>query len=182
MNISPQVEMILEVLKQYTIDGLRDEALFANFMQHAQVSGKQEALGALAFHGKYLRNLYITVQRQTQGSELYGKLEQEFSRAVKDFHGMVGEFITDADEDFRVTVEQQALEVSENGLKSLLSLAEDFGALKNLELDVLQNETDTNVLDVDGVENEDEDEEDEEDEQDSRNLDSEEADADGLER
>jgi hypothetical protein len=148
MEISPQVEMILEFLQQYTVDGLRDEALFASFMQHAQNGGKQEALGALAFHGKYLRNLYITIQRHTQASELYEKLEQEFSRAVNDFHGMISDFIVDADDEFRATVERHALEVSENGLKNLLSLAEDFSALKNLELDVLQNDADPDASDA----------------------------------
>ncbi|MFZ1731585.1 MAG: hypothetical protein WBQ23_03795 [Bacteroidota bacterium] len=167
MDISPQVEMILEVLQQYTTDGLRDEALFASFMQHAQNSGKQEALGALAFHGKYLRNLYLTVQRQTQESELFEKLEQEFSRAVNDFHGMVSAFVADAEEDFRSTVERHALEVNENGLKNLLALAEDFSALKNLELDVLQNEESDGEVESYGMDSE---------ERDSDDIDSEEAD------
>lgn len=145
MEISPQVEMILEVLQQYTTEGLRDEILFASFMQHAQNSAKQDALGSLAFHGKYLRNLYTTVQKQAQGSEMYEKLEQEFSRAINDFHGMVTEFISDADDQFRSTVERHALVVSETGLKNLLSLAEDFTALKNLELDVLQGGEDTDT-------------------------------------
>ncbi|MBE0642782.1 MAG: hypothetical protein IH600_01755 [Bacteroidetes bacterium] len=140
MEISPQVEMILEFLQQYANDGLRDERLFAQFMQHAQNSGKQDALGALAFHGKYLRNLYITIRRQTQETELYDKLEPEFSRAVNDFHGMVSAFVVDADEDFRTMVERHALEVNESGLKNLLALAEDFTALKNLELDYMQDE------------------------------------------
>ncbi len=140
MDISPQVELILEFLQQYAPEGLRDEKLFAQFMQHAQNGGKQEALGALAFHGKYLRNLYITIRRQTRETELYDKIEQEFSRAVNDFHGMITEFVADADADFRATVERHALAVSESGLKNLLALAEDFTALKNLELDYLKDE------------------------------------------
>ncbi len=140
MEISPQVEMILEVLQQYASDGLRDEALFARFMQHAQNGGKQAALGALAFHGKYLRNLYVTIRRQTQETELYEKLEKEFSRAVNDFHGMITDFVADAEEEFRSTVERHILAVNESGLKNLLSLAEDFTALKNMELDYLQDQ------------------------------------------
>ncbi len=143
MEISPQVEIILEFLQDHTPGGLRDEQLFAAFMQHAQSAGKQQALGALAFQGKYLRNLYTTIRRQTAGTELYEKLELEFSRAINDFHGMVTAFVADAEEDFRSIVECDTLAVTENGLRSLLSLAEDFTALKNLELDVMQGEEDS---------------------------------------
>jgi hypothetical protein len=140
MDISPQVELIIEFLQTSTSDGLRDELLFAQFLQHAQNAGLQEALGGLAFHGKYLRNLYVTIRRQTRETELYEKLETEFSRAVNDFHGMVSDFVTDADEEFRSTVERHALAVTENGLRNLLLLAEDFAALKNLELEMMHGE------------------------------------------
>jgi hypothetical protein len=138
MEISPEVELIIEFLSTSTGDGLQDERLFSQFLQHAQSAGKQEALGKLAFHGKYLRNLYIAIRRQTQESELYEKMEKEFSRATNDFHGMVTEFIADGEEEFRAAVERHALAVSENGLRNLLSLAEDFTALKNLELEMMQ--------------------------------------------
>jgi hypothetical protein len=99
MQISPQVEIILEFLQNNSADGLRDARLLAFFLQHAQSAGKQHALGGLAFHGKYLRGLYSAVRRQTPGTELHEKLEQEFSRAVNDFHGMVSAFIADAEEE-----------------------------------------------------------------------------------
>lgn len=140
MELSPQVEIILEFLQNHNADGLRDARRLAFFLQHAQSAGKQHALGGLAFHGKYLRSLYAAVRQQTAGTALYEKLEQEFSRAVNDFHGMVSAFIADAEEEFRSAVERQALAVDENGLRNLLSLAEDFTALKNLELDVMQGE------------------------------------------
>lgn len=138
MEISPEVELIIDILSNSTSDGLQDERLFSQFLQHAQSAGKQEALGKLAFHGKYLRNLYAAIRRQTQETELYEKMEKEFSRATNDFHGMVTEFISDGEEEFRATVERHSLAVSENGLRNLLSLAEDFTALKNLELEMLQ--------------------------------------------
>lgn len=138
MEISPEVELIIEFLSKSTADGLRDERMFSQFLQHAQTAGKQAALGKLAFHGKYLRNLYIAIRRQTQESELYEKMEKEFSRATNDFHGMVSEFIAGAEEEFRTAVERHALAVSETGLRNLLSLAEDFTALKNLELEMMQ--------------------------------------------
>ena len=140
MDISPEVELIVEFLQTSTRDGLQDDRLFSQFLQHAQSADRQEELGKLAFHGKYLHNLYVAVRRQTQGTELYDKMEQEFSRAVNDFHGMVTEFVTDAEEDFREVVQRHTLAVSEEGLQRLLTLARDFTALKNLELEVLQAE------------------------------------------
>lgn len=141
MDISPEVALIIEFLQTSTAEGLQDDRLFAQFLQHGQDADRQEAVGRLAFHGKYLHNLYVALRRQTQGSELYEKLEKEFSRAVNDFHGMVTDFVEDAGEEFRGTVERHTLEVSEHGLRSLLALAKDFTALKNLELEVAQAET-----------------------------------------
>lgn len=141
MDISPEVALIIEFLQTSTSEGLQDDRLFAQFLQHGQSADRQEEVGRLAFHGKYLHNLYVALRRQTQGSELYEKLEAEFSRAVNDFHGMVTAFVADADEEFRGTVERHTLEVSEQGLRSLLALARDFAALKNLELEVVQAET-----------------------------------------
>lgn len=136
MNISPQVEAIIELLHKFQSEGLRDEDLLTLFLQHAHSAGKQKELGELAFHGKYLRNMYVTIRRQTQESELYEKLESEFARAVNDFHGMLTAFIADGDEVFRNQVQQHALAVSEAGLKHLLELAEDFATLKNMEIEL----------------------------------------------
>lgn len=140
MDISPEVALIIEFLQTSTSEGLQDEALFAQFLQHGQSADRQEEVGRLAFHGKHLHNLYLALRRQTQGSELFEKLEAEFSRSVNDFHGMITAFVSDAEQEFRGTVERQTLEVSEQGLRSLLALAQDFAALKNLELEVSQSE------------------------------------------
>lgn len=140
MDISPEVALIIEFLQTSTAEGLQDEHLLARFLQHGQNADRQDEVGRLAFHGKYLHNLYVTLRRQTQGSELYDKLEAEFSRAVNDFHGMVTEFVAGAEQEFRDTVERHTLEVSEHGLRSLLALAKDFAALKNLELEVAEAE------------------------------------------
>ena len=140
MKLSPQVELIIDVLRTSTHGGLKDEHFFSCFLQHAQSAGMQVDLGRLAFHGKYLRNVYAAIRRQTAETEGHEAMEKEFTRAVNDFHGMVSAFIADADEEFRSHAEQHALAVSEHGLRALLLLAEDFAALKNLELEMLQAE------------------------------------------
>ncbi|MBR9977050.1 MAG: hypothetical protein KFH87_03095 [Bacteroidetes bacterium] len=130
------MEAIIELLRKFQSEGLHDEGLLTLFLQHAHSAGKQKELGELAFHGKYLRNIYITIRRQTQESELYEKLESEFARAVNDFHGMLSAFIADGDEEFCSRVQQHALAVSEAGLKQLLELAGDFATLKNMEIEL----------------------------------------------
>jgi hypothetical protein len=136
MEISSQVEAIIALLKKFTSNALRDEQLLTRFLQHAHSAGKTQELGELAFHGKYLRNIYVTIRRQTGESELYEKLEGEFARAVNDFHGMVTDFIVEGNDEFREQVERHALSVSEAGLKHLLALAEDFASLKNMEIEL----------------------------------------------
>lgn len=142
MQLSPQVELIIEVLRTSSPDGLKDEQRFSLFLQHAQNAGKQVDLGRLAFHGKYLRNVYAAIRRQNAETEGHEAMEREFARAVNDFHGMVTEFIADADPEFRASTERDTLAVTENGLRALLLLAEDFATLKNLELEMMRSQAD----------------------------------------
>lgn len=138
MERTPQVELILDVLRTTAPGGLKDEQHFALFLLHAQRAGKQAELGRLAFQGKYLRNVYAAIRRQSAETEGHDSMEKEFSRAVNDFHGLVSDFIADAEQDFRVPTERDTLAVTEDGLRALLRLADDFAALKNLELEMMQ--------------------------------------------
>lgn len=140
MVISPQVQAISEVLSAYAGGALHDPRMMERFLQHAQNCGRPVSLGELAFTGKYLTRLQGTMRQQTSGTELYDKLEQEFSRAIHDFHAKVGDFIKDAEGDVAEMVRRQVLAVSENALRNLMRLAEDFTWLKNWELDMMQNE------------------------------------------
>lgn len=139
MDVSPQVNDIIELLSAYAGGRLHDPDGLAGFLQHAHDRGTPEAVGELAFKGKYLARLQMTMRRQTPESELYEKLEQEFSRTVHEFHDMVTEFFADAGEKQREMVERHYLAVSHDALRRLMQLAEDLTWLKNWELEMTQD-------------------------------------------
>ena len=138
MNISPQVRAIAELLSTYARNGLHDARMMERFLQQAEDRGTPAVLGELAFHAKFLTRVEATIRQQTPESELYAKLEQEFSNAVHEFHGRVKDFIEDAEPGFRSLVEKQYLTVSEQSLRNLMQLAQDFTCLKNWELEMTQ--------------------------------------------
>lgn len=139
MDVSPQVHDIIELLSTYAGGRLHDTDGLGGFLQHAQNRGTPEAVGELAFKGKYLTRLQLTMRRQTPESELYEKLEQEFSRTVHEFHAMVSDFFADAEEEQRAMVERHYLAVSHDALRNLMQLAEDLTWLKNWELEMTQD-------------------------------------------
>lgn len=138
MEISSQVREIISVLSAYARNGLRDPEMLARFLQHAAEREKHEALADLSFTAKYLTRVQAAIRRQTPESELYAKLEEEFSYAVHSFHAKVTDFTADAGEDFRGMAERHLLVVSQDALRHLVDLAEDFAWLKNWELDMTQ--------------------------------------------
>ncbi len=142
MEISSQVREIISVLSAYARNGLRDPEMLAHFLQHAAEHGKHEALGDLSFTAKYLTRVQSAIKRQTPETELYAKLEEEFSYGVHSFHAKVKDFVADADEDFRGMAERHLLAVSQDALRHLVGLAEDFAWLKNWELEMSQNAPD----------------------------------------
>jgi|GEM_PF-1218554 len=139
MDVSPQVNDIIELLSAYAGDRLHDPAGLGSFLQHAHDRGSPEAVGELAFKGKYLSRLQLTMRRQTPESELYEKLEQEFSRTVHEFHAMVSDFFADAEEERREIVQRHYLAVTHDALRRLMQLAEDLTWLKNWELEMTQD-------------------------------------------
>jgi hypothetical protein len=142
MEISPQVTDIISVLSVYTRDGLRDAGMLSQCLQHAANSGRHEALGDLSFAAKYLTRVQGAIRKQTPDSELYAKLEEEFSYGVHNFHAKLTEFVADGEEDFRTLIERHYLAVSQDALRHLMELAEDFTWLKNWELEMTQDAAD----------------------------------------
>lgn len=140
MDVSPQVSDIIELLSKYAGGRLHDQVMLGRILQHAADRDTPQAVGDLAFKAKFLTRLQMTLRSQTPETELYGKLEQEFSRAVHEFHAMVKEFTTDADEEFRTMVERHHLAVTQQALRHLMQLAEDLTWLKNWELEMTQPE------------------------------------------
>jgi len=140
MEISPQVREIISVLTSYARQNLRDPEMLAHFLQHAADDGKHAPIADLSFTGKYLARVQSALRRQAPGSELYDKLEQEFSHAVHSFHAKVKEFAASGDEEFRGMVERHCLAVSQQSLQHLVHLAEDFAWLKNWELEMTQDQ------------------------------------------
>ncbi len=138
MNISPQVNAIAELLATYSQGALDDVRMIERFLQHAHDSSRHAELGDLAFHAKFLTRVQSTIRRQAPGTDLYDKLEKEFSTAVHEFHGRVGEFVENAEPDFRTMVDQHYLAVNEQSLRNLMRLANDFTWLKNWELEMTQ--------------------------------------------
>ncbi|MDT8322881.1 MAG: hypothetical protein RRA94_02130 [Bacteroidota bacterium] len=138
MEISSQVREIISVLSAYARNGLREAEMLAHFLQHAAEREKQEALGELSFTAKYLTRVQSAIRRQTPESELYTKLEEEFSYGVHSFHAKVKDFVSDAEDDFRGMAERHLLTVSQDALHHLVGLAEDFAWLKNWELEMTQ--------------------------------------------
>ena len=139
MNISPQVREITELLSTFAGGTLEDSAMMERFLQHAQDRNKPDAVGTLAFQAKFLTRVQSTIRQQAPDSELYAKLEQEFSAAVHEFHGLVTEFVADAEADFREMAEKHFLAVNESALRNLMRLAHDFTWMKNWELEMTQN-------------------------------------------
>lgn len=140
MEISSQVRDIIEVLSTYAGGRLHDPVMLGRFLQHATDRNAPETVGDLAFTAKYLTRLQVTMRRQTAETELYTKLEQEFSRSVHEFHAKVTAYVEDAEPDFRETVQRHYLAVTQEALRHLMQLAEDLTWLKNWELEMTQAE------------------------------------------
>lgn len=151
MEVSPQVQDIIELLSIYADGRLHDPDGLGGVLQHAQSRGTPDAVGELAFKGKYLTRLQLTMRRQTPESELYEKLEQEFSRTVHEFHAMVSDFFADAEEKQRGMVERHYLTVSHDALRHLMQLAEDLTWLKNWELEMTQDQGSTSGTGTSGT-------------------------------
>jgi len=138
MEVSPQVRDIIDVLSTYTRSRLHDAGMLGRFLQHASDRDAPESIGDLAFKAKYLTRLQGTMRAQTAETELYAKLEEEFSRSIHEFHALVTAFVADADTEFRSMVERHHLAVTPEALRHLVQLAEDLTWLKNWELEMTQ--------------------------------------------
>lgn len=140
IEVNETVREFIDLLDTYAQDGLRERTHLGQLLQLAYDTSNTELVGEMAFHGKYLWKLYGTLRGESPDSEHYEKLEQEFSRTIHEFHAKLSLLISRAPEDFQQMMKKHYLDVSENALKNLLSIARDFYWLKNWELEMAQRE------------------------------------------
>ncbi len=138
--LSEAVETLLDVLSDFSNDGLREKADFAQLLQVAHDNAKEAIIGDLAFTGKYLYRLFGTMRKQGIKSEHYDKLEGEFSTTVHEFQTKLEELIASAPQHFQEMIRRHYLSVSQPSLKHLMNIVHDFSVLKDWELTVNEAE------------------------------------------
>jgi hypothetical protein len=141
MQLSSPVRDILTMLEQFARPGLREPQLFGMFLQHAADAGRQQQLGELAFHGKYLWKLYGNLQKHAIGDEIRDKVEEELTTTLQEFRTMVEDFSSDGAAVFREAVDTRVLVLSGTGLQAIMDIAHDFSWLKNWELEMQARQT-----------------------------------------
>ncbi|MAT40022.1 MAG: hypothetical protein CL946_10510 [Ectothiorhodospiraceae bacterium] len=132
------IENLVDLLDEYSKQDLKDKENFKQFLQLAHEHDRTEIIRNMAFHSKYLWKLYGTIRKQAPDSEHYEKLEREFAQTVEEFHGQINSLIEGVESEFTEMVNRHYLAISEQSLKHLLTLANDFYWLKNWELEMEQ--------------------------------------------
>lgn len=138
--LSETVETLIEVLSDFSSDGLCEKEHFAQLLQVGHDNAKEATVGELAFTGKYLYRVFGTMRKQGMESEHYEKLEGEFSKTVHEFQTKLEELIVSAPQHFQEMIRRHYLTVSQPSLKHLMNIVHDFSVLKDWELTVNEAE------------------------------------------
>jgi hypothetical protein len=138
MNISEEVQTIVEILHDYSGQRIADVPVLSMLLQHAGDAARNEELGALCFRAKHVSRVFDTLARHTPETELHAKLQEEFSASIREFHTLLDTFISGAAEELHTIVSSRHLAVTPDGLRQLMTLARDLEWLKNWELDINQ--------------------------------------------
>jgi hypothetical protein len=138
MQISDQVQAIINVLAEYSGGHLHDADALGQLLQHTVDAKRHGELGDLCFRGKHLSRVFETMAKQVPQSELHQKLQEEFSLSAREFHRQLQTFVEKTDTGLRQMVEQRYLAVTPEAMQQLLQLARDLEWLKNWQLDMEQ--------------------------------------------
>jgi len=142
LQISEQVQAIVELLTAYSTHGIADSDALAALLQHAGDERKFNELGELSFRAKHLGRVFNTAAKHAADSDLHAKLQEECSTSVQEFHQLLTSFIADASAPLKELIDSRYLAVTPEALRQLLRLAGDLEALKNWELDMTAENND----------------------------------------
>jgi hypothetical protein len=135
MIISADTENVLTYLDGVAGQGLRKRNDMGVLLELAAASGAYEEMNELAFHGRYLFNIYSTLRKAAPGSEGYPTLEREFSAAAEKLRELLATVLIDADDAEVERFNANYYALTHGSLRNLVDLAHDLGVLKAVQND-----------------------------------------------
>lgn len=117
------------------VEVFKNSALnFKELLVHIVSSAQPVVLGELAFHGKYVWKLYRTLQSHALEDEALEKLQGEFARAVDHFKDLLQRPVQTWSDEHREDMDRRFFHTSQECLRRVIMLAEDFFWVKNVEI------------------------------------------------
>jgi len=120
----------IDAVEVYKNSGLN----FKNLLVRIVDSAQPETLGELAFHGKYVWKLYRTLQSHALDNETLESMQGEFAHAVNHFRDLLRAPMDSWSHEQRDDMDSQFFHASQECLRRVIMLAEDFFWVKNVEL------------------------------------------------
>jgi hypothetical protein len=139
-NTPDTIDALVTLIESFAGRPIKRSADFATILRHVHATQQFEWLGDIAFHGNFLVRVLGTLQRAEEADHRE-KLEQEFSRAMEDFHRKLVPFASGMPSPEKERFEQSYIELSHDAVRGLVDLADGLFWLK--EWETTMNEQDS---------------------------------------
>jgi hypothetical protein len=132
-DVSISLAALVALIEQYQQKPLRRPDAFTALLRRAWKKRSFDALADTAFRGNAVSRLLRTLRGQPPESQHNEILEQEFSRVVQEFHDAMMTLMSGEEFEDAPILDAYVAVSSPEALRGLIELAEDFGALKEWE-------------------------------------------------
>jgi len=139
MEISNDVQAVIEYLNQYSGNNLRKKNDMATILELAATKDTPEIINTIVFSGTSLWKVFSVLRKQTPQSEGYKQLEAEFAASMNALRSDLAVVVEETDEDTLQRFDDIYLSMNSGVIRNLTDLAHDLSLFKELQNEMKRN-------------------------------------------
>jgi hypothetical protein len=139
MEISKDIQELMELLEQFAEGKLRKQNDVATCFEICASYGGDEELGVLIFQGKILWNLSKKLRSTTQVDKGIELVQKEFESSLSKIKAVISEITDKLEGEDKERFEDVYLSLTKGSIMNIIDLSHDFAKFKDMQAEIQQN-------------------------------------------
>lgn len=136
MKLSNDTEQVLEMLDDYTKNGLRKRNDMGMLFELGASNGLGEQMMNLIFQGKIIWTLSTKLKPANAGADGIELVQREFEASLEQFKGLLIEMSNFGDDESKERIATTYLQMTRGCVLNIIDLSHDLAKFKNMQIEL----------------------------------------------
>lgn len=136
MKLSNDTEQVLEMLDDYTKNGLRKRNDMGMLFELGASNGLGEQMMNLIFQGKIIWTLSTKLKPANAGADGIELVQREFEASLEQFKGLLTEMSNFGDDESKERIATTYLQMTRGCVLNIIDLSHDLAKFKNMQIEL----------------------------------------------